>query len=302
MTIKITKRQSEILEILVLNKKKPFGGIPGLTQTGIEAQGVASTTFSENIPKLLNRHLIRLVSKQTRGKEKWRYYDATVLGCLVWSQKQLESEDIVHIPVHFKRFFPFIEKHWKALEKIFEKDREGLAPDYFFIKCLKQFSINLQKNDDFFAYSRKEFEPIISTIRIDFEDYEIILKGDFVIDKPRLKLKRSYEVQPDFDERELWMQNISNKITFLFFYNMFQRPCSYDLEEGSISFNFLFDIFLNEDEIGNKLRKNYQRQLKQILSLIKKDSKLKEIIEKGLKMIGDVHSKPGVISFLNKSL
>ena len=285
-----------------MNKKRPLGGIPGLTQTGIKARGVASSTFSENVSKLVKIHLIRLVSKEGRGVEKWHYYDATVLGCLVWYQKKLEVEDIIPRPINFQRFFPHIEKHWKTLENIFEKDREGLSPNYFFTKSLKQFSFNLQKKDDFFAHPRKKFEPISSEIRIDFNDYEIILKGNFVFDKPRLKWQRSYEVQPDFDERELWMQNISNKITFLFFYNMFQRPCSYGLGEGVLLFNFLFDGFLDEDEMGEDLRKNYQVQINEIVSLIKKDSEIKKIMKNGLEMIENVHSKPGIVSFLNKSL
>ena len=247
--------------------------------------------------------MIREVNLQSRGSESWRYYDATVLGFLVWYQSLIkQGRSPVFLPKNYQRFFPSISKHWKKLEVVFKNDREGLDADYFFTKSVNKISFSLQKNDDFFAYDTKIFEPILSSVTLSFNDYELSINSDFVIDTPMLKWKRKDEVRPDFDERELQMQNISNKITFLFFYNMLQRPCSYEVEGGSIYLRSIFDDYIDEGEMGEKLRNNYHKTIGDILAIINNDETLKKIFNKGLKLIDHTHKKPQIVEFLEKSL
>lgn len=124
--IKITKKQSHILEILITNTEKTFGDSTGLSQSGIESRGVHHSTFSKNCDKLLGKHLIRLINVRPRGEEEeWHYYDVTVLGFLICYQKLINDDRSEEIQFSsFERFFPLIFKHWKELEKIFQNDRE----------------------------------------------------------------------------------------------------------------------------------------------------------------------------------
>jgi len=301
--MKITKRQSEILEILIANTKKAFGGYPGLSRTEIEKLGVSHSTFHINIDFLISHYLIDNVSIEFHGEEEWKYYDATVLGFIIWYQSKFKKKVLPYISSQLlERFFPLIHKHWDELDKIFEDDREGCTIIGFLDTALSQISFYFYDKDrsEYFG-ERGFFEPVANQISLDFGDHKIILKGEFNFLAKGFSWKRREGIRPDFDDRHVWHKNISDKVTFLVFFNMFQRKASYKYGSGVITLD-LFDEYLEPSEAGKELLKHYKKTIKSVLIIIKKDKDLNKIFLKGLSYLENIQKNSMLNEFLLKFL
>ena len=301
--MKITKRQSEILEILIANTKRALGGYHGLSRTEIEKLGVSHSTFHTNIDFLISHYLIDQVSTETHGEEEWKYYDATVLGFIIWYQNKFKKNKLPYISSQpLERFFPFIHKHWEELDKIFEDDREGYDNISFFDTALSQISFHFFDKDrtEYFR-ERGFFEPVANQISLDFGDHKIILKGEFNFLVKAFSWKRREGIRPNFDDRHIWYKNISDKVTFLFFFSIFQRKASYNYGNGMITLD-LFDVYLKPSEAGKELQKHYKKTIKGVLTIIKKDKDLNKVFLKGLSYLENIQKNSILNEFLLKFL
>lgn len=132
--------------------------------------------------------------------------------------------------------------------------------------------------------------------------YDIVIKGQFIFIEPLLTWKRKWDWKPDYDERDLWMLNIANKVTFLFYYNMFQRTASYKTNGGAVLLPSLFDEYLEHTDVGDSLRRNYQEIVNKLFFIIRDDEELKIIFSEVLSYVQKVHQEPLILSFLKKKL
>ena len=298
--IEITNRQAEILAVLINNKEEILGKYVGLSPKGMEKVGINRGTFRKNKEFLLSNHLITLVLKEGHGDQIWEFFDATVLGFIILYQNMfggLVSKLRIN-KSSIEKFFPVIYRNWSEFEEIFKNDREGYRTFDFLEIAVKQLSIEFQRDFWNSPYLGKgKHPPLLVRTRLDFGEFEMSLKSEFHFLKRMFKFPKKFPIQQKFDDRDMFMKNLSEKITILFFFYMFQREASFKFEDGVIS----LPLFSKSDE-GKKLRMDYRNQINRIMSIIKKDDELRRIFVNFLKItFPKIHREP-IISFLSKRI
>ena len=300
--IEITKKQAEILSVLIKNKKRTLGKYIGISANGLEDYGINRGTFRKNKDFLLSNYLVNLILKETHGDQIWEFFDATVLGFLILYQNMLEKTVLWQRISYssFERFFPIIYRNWNELKEIYKKDREGYRPIDFLELAIQQLSIQYEDNiwtSPFPKIGRNK--PLLVKVNLDFGYFDIAIKSSFHFQKRMFKFPRKFPIKQVFDDLDLFMKNLSEKITFLFFFNMFQREASYSYGEGVVSLP-LFSEFMQKTDGGKKLKQNYAAQINKIISLIKNDKELNQLFVNLLKFTFKNIKQDTLTLFLSK--
>ena len=287
----LSQIQCNIIKALISNNERTLVGYFGLTGAGLKRHGVNRRSFDNNKEVLESNYLISKVGIETHVRQKWRYYDSTVLGVLTLYQNIQKRKIRIN---DLQRFFPIITRYWYELEKIFQNDREGFSPIDFFEMAVNQLHF------EHYAQRRK-FNLIVSRMDINFGQYDMSLKSEFHFKGRNFRIPRKLEVDPSFDDRDVFMKSLSEKFSFLFFFNMFHRIASYDYADGVLVVP-LFGEFSQNSVEGGKLEKNYGRQIQKILSVIKADKELNQIFVNIVKFTFELAKEKPVLKFLAGNL
>ena len=295
--IELTHIQTDILYNLVKNRELTLGKYHGLTVAGLGRSGVNRRSVQKNIPFLVSNYLIEHIETENRGKQKRPYFDCTLLGFLVLYQKIilcdlrryfLEYDD-------FERYLPAISKNWEKLAIIYENDREGFDVEYFFDNTITH--IQIESEDPKPLSNSIHFQMVKLRFNIDQGYYDVSIKSEFEFKQRFFKFPRKFPVTSIFDDRNVFLKVMGERVTFLFFFNMFDRIASYESGKGVVTLP-LFDEFLEDSVEGRKLEKNYGVIIRELLHLINDDTELSRIFGNSVKLTLDAISKKQLVKFL----
>lgn len=269
--IVLSKKHLEIIYRLILNKERVFGSY-GLTSNGLSRAGVNRQTFRINKEFLLQNYLISYVSTENHGKQMWKFYDVTPLGFLTAYQNILQGKARRRLPSQrsLEKYFPIVWRNWEYLSEVVQKYSDHAMEDFLEIS-IDGFSIDNHRT--FFQEFDKN-SPINTRINLNFGFYDIAIKSEFHFEEEKFSFKRRHNVKPKMDDRDLFMRNVRENFTFLFFFNMFPQKESY---------------------VNDSLSK-------QLISVINEDSELNQIFNNKVKFTFKFVNEKPLIEFLSKKV
>ncbi|MGI0057756.1 MAG: hypothetical protein ACREAK_10355 [Nitrosarchaeum sp.] len=301
--ISLTKSQTQIIEKLMKFEKE--NDEKGISTAFLGKQGINRRTFEINQDFLLQNYLIKITNTEKHGIQTWKYYKITphgVIAYLKWcqlNQKQIHQKIL-------QSYFPSIFEHFDALQKMY-----GTMFYYVFNQAINQF--DLKPNLEVYDFSKKEIVKnpnrynFRETIAVPHKTTRIIFARFLNFDLESVIVGRN--ANPDyFNDLEV-EDNITNRITFLLFYDLIVLATLVDLLFQYFSWNMTVSkkkLFSGpEYEMDEKsmmeLGKYYARICPIIISIINKDPKLKKLFQntmhalseevKGLKLFEDLKKK-----------
>ena len=263
----------------------------GISTAFLGKRGINRRTFEINQDFMLQNYLIKITNKEKHGIQTWKYYKITPHGVVAYLKWCQLKDKQIHQSI-LQSYFPSIFEHYDALQKMY-----GTMFYYIFNHAINQF--NLKPNLEVIDISTKEIIKnkdrynFLETITVPHKINKFNFSRFKNLDQESEKVGRS--ANPDyFNDLEI-EDNITNRITFLFFYDLIVLGNLVDL---------LFQYF-SRNKIDEKsmieLGKYYAKIHPMIISIINKDPKLKKLFQntmhtlseevKGLKLFEDLKKK-----------
>jgi len=275
----------------------------GISTAFLGKRGINRRTFEINQDFMLQNYLIKITNKEKHGIQTWKYYKITphgVVAYLKWCQ--LKNKQI-HQSI-LQSYFPSIFEHYDALQKMY-----GTMFYYIFNHAINQF--DLKPNLEVIDISTKEITKnkdrynFLETITVPHNTNRFNFSRFKNLDQESEKVGRN--ANSDYFNDLKIEDNITNRITFLFFYDLIVLTTLVDVVLHYFYWNIrvskkvLFSGPQNEFEEDKsliELHKYYERIYPMIISIIKKDPTLKKLFKntmhklseeaKGLKLFEDL--------------
>jgi len=297
--ISISDAQLSIIRALI-DRGKSKQKFPGMTSGMLGNNRINRRTFDINREYLLDNYLIKTTYEEKHGFQIWKYYDATLLGVLVYLSKipALKINESI-----MERFFPLIAKHWNEIDTLYEKYTNTI-----FQKSIEK--INVEERIAFGKATGGKVDLYRfpeETITLHFKDLQISLIKQIGIDpfqKPpdNHSIIRSYEVLE---------KSLAETTTFAFFYYLLSLV--WDVEERT---GIWSDFHLSVGKDGfvvktkeqdhltdiNKFKRKIEKAAVGVLETIKKDEKISNLLRRHLDEIKNKLSTLEIISLFDKNL
>lgn len=274
----------------------------GISTAFLGKRGINRRTFEINQDFMLQNYLIKITNEEKHGIQTWKYYKITPHGVVAYLKWCQLKDKQIHQSI-LQSYFPLIFEHYDALQKMY-----GTMFYYIFNHAINQF--DLKPNLEVIDISTKEIIKnkdrynFLETITVPHKTNRFNFSRFKNLDQESEKVGRN--ANPDYFNDLKIEDNITNRITFLFFYDLIVLTTldvvlHYFYWNIRVSKKVLFSGPQNEFEEDKsliELYKYYERIYPMIISIIKKDPTLKKLFKntmhelseeaKGLKLFEDL--------------
>jgi hypothetical protein len=299
--LELTKVQSDIIYHMTRNQKTMIGQYAGITIAGLKKLGVNRRSAQNNVNFMKYCYLIEKIGSESHGKQDWTYFDSTFLGFLILCQNTLRQSTRRRVwnKAILKKYLPIISRNLEKISDVYQDDRDGYDFEYIFEKTANQVDIAIEKLEKISEI--KNFQKLKIKFNLDFGFYDISIKSEFEFKTRKFKIPKKMGIKPEYDDRDIFLKNVADWFTFLFFFNMFQRNGSYEVKGGAIEME-IFDEILEKTEAGKKLQENYGDFINNVLDIINGDEELKQIFVNYLKLTFSAIGKKRLLKFLENNI